>query len=191
MEMEREIELQPEMQMQATANTGPIQTQKQDILTPNEKDSESESKYKEADHVYIFCPTLNKGIMFYDQSPISVEAFLTGSLPSGKFWSSKEEIVEWNEEINGKWDPNVSVSDYLSIMTNKQKANVISPGGKVSTITQTTIIVSPNNMVKLLNQLDNPVMSPNNNSKVLDLNSVVMDYNEINAYEQVASTIKR
>lgn len=55
-----------------------------------------------ANVVYVFCPSYEKGVMFYDQSPSGAVAKLTGSLPEGAFHSSGEKIVEWNDEINGK-----------------------------------------------------------------------------------------
>lgn len=59
--------------------------------------------------------------MFYDQSPSGALAKFVGYLPVSKFWSSKEQIVEWNEKINGTIKNDVPVTKDISYVVNEKK----------------------------------------------------------------------
>ena len=147
-----------------------------------------------ANRIYLFCKEINKGIMFYDQSPTGVVTKLIGSLPSGKYWSSGERFVEWDERINGKRYLNLPVDNHISLMTNKQKRFGRTSNGNISSFFEITIIISAENMYKLLQQLKNPVINSNNDYKVLDLNSEVVDFeiqNILTPNEDNNSSVKK
>ena len=129
-------------------------------------------EFELANQIYVFSPDCKKGIMFYDHSPSSDVAKFSGSLPEGKFWSSGEEIVEWNEEINGSKIDNIPVNSQVSLLINSQKVRVYDGDSFASS----TIIVSHENFLKLLKQIEHPVMESNQQYNILDFNSIIYDY---------------
>lgn len=166
---------------------------------------EEESEYKKndnnnglgtnlklADRVCVFCSTYNKGIMFYDQSPTGVVAKLIGTLPEGKFWSSGEQIVEWDESINGKVHRSVPVTDSTSFQVKKTKSSLLVPelqGGGIDSFNITTIIISENNFIKLLHQIKTPNIHQENGYKILDVNSRIYYYDNYNDIKNLGDNI--
>lgn len=129
-----------------------------------------------ANRIYVFSPNSEKGFMFYDQSPSDFVSKMAGSLPEGKFWSSGEEFVEWNEEINGPKMTDVSVNSHVSILINSQDIKVVDGNSCICY----TIIVSDDNLLKLLQQIDNPIMDNQQQYKILDFNSKIYSYDYFN-----------
>lgn len=135
-----------------------------------------------ANQIYVFCPDIEKGFMFYDQSPSGAVTEMTESLPDGKFWSSGEKIVEWDDEFNGKRAENIGVNNHISVIVNAEKLRLHDDGKDLNVI---TIIVSHNNFLKLLYQIDNPVMESQQQYKVLDFNSSILKYDYFNSLNEV------
>ena len=134
-----------------------------------ESSTEITNNLQLTDRIYVFCPEVEQGFMFYNQSPSGAVAEFSGYLPEGKFWSSGESIVEWDEEINGVRRESYPVTDNKSLMVEGRHIRV--RDGKPLNVY--TIIVSKNNFMNLLNQIVSPKYEPENGYKVLDFNSKI------------------
>ena len=99
-------------------------------------------------------------------------------MSEGKLLSSGEKIVEWSNEINGIRDNNVPVNSQTSFLVNNEKMNA-HDGNSFSAI---TIIVSQDNFLKILDQIQKPVLNQDKNYKLIDFNSRIVDYKEINNF---------
>lgn len=125
-----------------------------------------------ANRVFVFTPDGSFGIMFYDQSPRGAEAKLAGDLPEGVFWSSGEEQVSWDEKINGHLGEGFPADNETSLVVNNTVIKYI--GGSCGA---TTIIVSFENFLDLLRQINDPKYSSGRGKyKVLNLNSKLKKY---------------
>lgn len=173
-EFERDLDMEGKL---VERLEGPIVTH--DLLekdTYSKTDNNDNSKL--ADVVYVFCPGYDKGIMFYTQSLSRDGIKIVESLSEGKLLSSGEKIVEWNNEINGIRDNNVPVNSQTSFLVNSQMVRVHDSDSHGAI----TIIVSYNNFVKILGQIEKPVINQDENYKLIDFNSRIVDYKEINNF---------
>lgn len=148
-------------------------TVKQEYESKRQIDNKSSYNKELANNIYVFCPLINKGIMFYDQSPDGPLAKFAGSLPEGKFWSSGEITVDWDENINGPKQNNLVVNDDISYVVNVCDEQVKTSDDSSKTLISATIMVSERNFYNLLLQLEHPILHPDNNYKVLNLNSKI------------------
>lgn len=131
--------------------------------------------------IFFFTPEIKEGIMIVDVSPKGAVAALTGSLPLGTFWSAGEEIVDWNQNDNGK----IVFRDYVpkdgKCYELKEKTGMGLYGEPVS---KRTIIVPNTVMSSLLKQMENKKINPENGYTILDLGKPLVDYDE-NMYSEV------
>ena len=135
---------------------------------------ERENVRQLADQVFVFCPNMEIGIMFYDQSPAGPIAKLVGSLPKGKYWSSGEDAATWKEELNGKRNNQLVVDNETSLLVERK---IIKVNGGAS-FKVSTIMVSEDNFNDLISQIDNPTYASQQNYesyKVLNINSKIID----------------
>lgn len=126
-----------------------------------------------ADEVYIFCPEINTGVMFYNNSPSGAIADFAGTLPVGKFWYGTYKKVEWNNEVNGIKDNNLPVSNDVSLITNIQKKTGRTTNGSSGSYNAVTIMVSYDTFLDVVTQLKNPTNDRDNRHYVLDLKSKI------------------
>ena len=102
-----------------------------------------------ADRVYVFCLEEDVGIMFYDQTPRGAVAELFGTLPEGVFLSSGEEVVKWDENVNGnKPDKVDKIMDCGSIIVKTRGEEYKA----------TTFLVSKEIFVDIVKQIRGPHM---------------------------------
>lgn len=99
--------------------------------------------------IYIFCPMLNEGIMFYDDSQKA-----NGSEMQSSFICDGATKVVWDEQINGKRDSHwqSEVDSENSLLVNSVLHDLMTNTGKV-TYNARTLVVSERVFVKVLNQL--------------------------------------
>lgn len=102
-----------------------------------------------ADRIFVFCLEEDRGIMFYDQSPDGAVAKFSGSIPSGMFLSSGEEIVEWNPKLNG-----VKPTELDDDMAYSSEIVKFRDGE----YTVKTFVVSEQTFADILKQIKNPEM---------------------------------
>ena len=120
-----------------------------------------------ADVIYIFCPEVEKGIKFYDQTPRGAVAELTGSLPTNVFWSSGEEYVRWDKRVNGEQNPSLKPTDEESLIVHSHEE--LAAGAKP--YHAYTIVVTKKTFLDILLQIDNPkYKTPTENRRYKELN---------------------
>ena len=130
---------------------------------------------KNAPEIYVFCPITEEGFMFYDMSPSGPVAELTGFLPEGKFWYLHDEMVQWDEKINGKKNNDVLVSDDTPLIVDSRYIRYVDSTSRVY-----TIMVSPEVFLDLLHQLQEPTMSTDGRYKILDFHGKIRRLSFIN-----------
>lgn len=102
-----------------------------------------------ADRIYMFCLEEDRGIMFYDQSPEGAVANFSGLLPNGVFLSSGEQLVYWDDKINGVKPSELGKE--MNFVSRKVKY-------KDGEYTAKTIFVSKETFIDVLLQIKDPEM---------------------------------
>ncbi len=141
----------------------------------NNDDRRLERSADLADIVYVFCPELDRGILFYDQSPKGAVAKFAGSLPAGQFFSSGFREAEWDNSINGERRQDVFPNQLISFVTNVDLYPTIN--GYSNSIT--TVMVSLDTFKKVVKQLRENKVEPNGYTLV-DFGTLIYDYDEFN-----------
>ena len=124
-----------------------------------------------ADEIHFFCPTIDKGLCFYNQSPSGIVAKLTGTLPERTFLSSGHKLIEWNEEYNGKKESSYPINNELSLITSIKKVRDGESSHKII-----TIIVSPLVYRDLILQITNPVIDEETSYEIHEIKGKIIYY---------------
>lgn len=144
-------------------------------LEPKKTPTKEKRERQLANVIYVFSPGMENGIMFYDQSPSEHELVgkALGTLPNGVIWSSGEEIVQWDDKINGMWPAGIMPTPEISIGVHSDIERFID-GERGST----TIITSEENFLGIIEQLQNPTRTQDDNYKIINFNSRIIPYDE-------------
>lgn len=143
-----------------------------------ESSMDKSNTWEFANEIYIFCPGMNKGILFYDQSPKSITESIEKNEPhNGKFLSSGEKLVEWNEKINGHKSNIIPQEEGKATVVNIERlvSKKTEPyGGGIDSYAAVTIIVDTNTFLSILIQTNESYRRENENGHaIIDLNSTI------------------